>query len=88
MKKIRLISIGFMAMVLQSCSSVASVSASMGVNPQLFETEEQCKEVSYPKYVKDMQVFNNAKIEQHQTPEPVMTVEKYCHIEKNKTAAQ
>lgn len=84
MKKIRLISVGVMAMVLQSCSSVASVGASMGVNPQLFETEKQCKEESYPKYVQDIKVFNNAKVEQHQAPEPVKTIEQYCHIEKAK----
>ena len=85
MKKIKLISIGFMAMAIQSCSSVASVGASMGINPQLFETETQCKEASYPKYVKDMQTFNNAKVDQHQTPEPVMTVEKYCHLKEKIT---
>lgn len=80
MKKIKLMAIGMLAMTIQSCSSVASVGASMGVNPQLFETEKQCKEESYPKYVQDMQLVNNAKADQHQTPEPVMTVEQYCHI--------
>lgn len=80
MKKVKLMTVGVVAMAIQGCSSVASVGASMGVNPQLFETEKQCKEESYPKYVQDMQVVNNAKIEQHQTLEPVMTVQQYCHL--------
>lgn len=86
MKKIKLIAIGVMAISIQSCSSVASVGAGMGLDRTLFETEAHCKQVSYPQYVKDMQVFNNATVDQHQTPEYVETMEEYCHVQKTVTS--
>ena len=88
MKKIILVLIGFALVSLQSCSVGTSLEegiSGMGLT-HFFETEEQCK-ASYPQYVKDMQVFNQAAVEQHQTLEPVMTIEKYCHLEKKEAVA-
>ncbi len=83
--KIGLVLVSVASLSLQSCL-VAAIGAGVGSwkfgDAKKAEAETKCKK-SYPTYYMDMQKVNQSKARAHQKQEVIMTMEEYCHLEKD-----
>jgi hypothetical protein len=70
---------------LQSCI-VAAAMGGLGAmrygDAKKAEAETKCKK-EYPNYYTSMQKINQSKARSHEKSEAIMTMEEYCHIEKD-----
>ena len=84
-KKIGLVLVSVAALSLQSCL-VAAIGAGVGSwkfgDAKKAEAETKCKK-SYPTYYMDMQKVNQSKAKAHQKQDAIMSMEEYCHLEKD-----
>ncbi len=84
-KLLSIAGVGLLAISLQGCIAAAiggGIGAYKWGSSKSSEAETQCKK-EYPDYYLKMQNVNKARTQQKQKPEIIMSIEEYCHLEKN-----
>lgn len=84
-RHIGMLAIGIASLSLQGCL-VAAIGSGVGAwkwgDAKKAEAETQCKK-EYPNYFNSMEKINKLKKSRHEKLEPIMSMEEYCHIEKD-----